>query len=210
LIGEFLNMRESDTQSPGYKMDGLDAERGESTPEEDQFTGNELDEKDEPTPEEEDSESSERNYKGKRWILLCIALGLCVLVGLGYLVTKRGRIHVISNQNEKAPQYNRLAIPEDQLLLFHSFIIPFHENKDFTYIAFSISFNVPNKGVRREMMEKKSQLRGMVYDILTQEINRVREVPPLEVLKQVILGGVNAVLSSGMVGEVYIIRFMAV
>ena len=207
-------MGESDTQSSGSEMDVLGVEGDELVPDEERFTGNELDEEEdegaESDPREEGSHATERKNKGRSWLLLCSSLGLCILVGVGYLFLKREWLTVTSNQNEGSPQYNRLAIPEDRLLVFPSFVIPFHENMGFAYISFSISFNVPNKELRREMMGGKGRLRGVIYDIVKQEINRIKEVPSLEVLKEVILRGVNTVLSSGRVDEVYITKFMAV
>ena len=201
-------------ESPGGELDESADEESELIPEDEQFSGSELDEEEdegaESIPREEGPHTTERKYKGKSWLLLCSALGLCILVGIGYLFLKRERLTVTSNQNNGNPQYNRLAIPQDRLLVFHSFVIPFHENKGFTYISFSISFNVPNKELKREMIGKKSHLRGVIYDTVTQEINRIKEVPSLEVLKEVILRGLNTVLSNRRVDEVYITKFMAV
>ncbi|MBA7715303.1 hypothetical protein ES703_124344 [subsurface metagenome] len=114
------------------------------------------------------------------------------------------------NLKEETPQSNRLAIPEDQLLIFPSFVIPFKENKRFTYISLSISFNVPNKELKREMIEKKGQLRGIIYDMLREEIHKAKEIPPLKELKKCIIRGLNMTLSAGNVKEVYITKFLAV
>jgi flagellar basal body-associated protein FliL len=207
-------MRESDTQASGSKLDRMGIEGDEFILEQERFTGNELDEeldeKTESVPIDEGALSAGRGHKGKRWLLAWSAAGLCIVVGIGYLVLKRGRLPVTPNQNEGNPQYIRLAIPEDRLLVFHSFVIPLHENKDFAYISFSISFNVPNKEIKREMQGEKSHLRGIIYDTVTQEITRRKEVPSLEALKEVILSGVNTVLSSGKVDEAYITKFIAV
>jgi len=46
--------------------------------------------------------------------------------------------------------------------------------------------------------------------MLAREINRSSEVPPLERLKERIIGGINGSLSEGAVREVYITRFLAV
>lgn len=203
----------------GSELDDSGDEKGELIPEGEEFTGEELDEEEheeggdeggESIPEEESTPSTERKYRGKRWLSLYIALGLCILLGVGYLLMKGQIFFISSNQNKETPQNKRLAIPKDQLLLFHSLIIPFHENKNFTYISFNIYFNVPNKELRREMNEKENQLRGIIYDMLTGEINRVKEVPPLGTLKELILRGVNTALSTGKVDEIYITEFLAV
>ncbi|GAG19995.1 unnamed protein product, partial [marine sediment metagenome] len=98
----------------------------------------------------------------------------------------------------------------DQLLIFHSFVIPLKENREFTYISLSISFSVPNIELKREMIEKKGRLRGIIYDMLREEMNKVKEIPPLEKLKESITRGVNAALSAGKVNKVYITNFLAV
>jgi flagellar basal body-associated protein FliL len=69
---------------------------------------------------------------------------------------------------------------------------------------------VPNEELKREMMEKKDQLRGIIYDILREEIYKAKEIPSLKKLKEFIIRGVNIALSTGKVNEVYITKFLAV
>jgi len=179
-----------------------------------EFSGNKLDEsgaeESESVPEEEDPKSIEGKYRGKKRLLLCIAIGLCLLIGIGYIYLKRKKSNIRFNLKEETAQFSRPAIPEHQLLIFHSFVIPFKENKKFTYISLSISFNVPNKEIKREMIEKKARLRGIIYDILREEIHKAKEIPSLEKLKEFIIRGVNMTLSAGNVNEVYISKFLAV
>ncbi len=177
------NGKENDQQLPELEVDEL-----EDVP---------------PIPEEEISKSLEGKYREKKGLLLCIAIGLCLFIGIGYLYLK-------SNQKEEVPQVDRLSIPKDQLLICDSFVIPLEDNKKFTYISLSISFNVPNKELKREMMEKKDQLRGIIYDILREEIHKAKEIPSLKKLKEFIIRGVNIALSTGKVNEVYITKFLAV
>ena len=132
------------------------------------------------------------------------------MIGIGYLYLKWKGSNIPLNQKEGTSQINRLAIPKDQLLIFHSFVIPFKENRGFTYISLSISFNVPNIELKREMIEKKGRLRGIIYDMLREEMNKVKEIPPLEKLKESITRGVNTALSAGKVNKVYITNFLAV
>ncbi len=207
-------MQENDEQFSGDKLNESGDKESESIPEEGEFSGGELDEswdeESEPIPEEGDSKRLERKFREKKRLLLCIAVGLCLLIGIGYLYLKWKRSIIPLNQKEGTSQVYRLAILKDQLLIFHSFIIPFKENRGFTYISLSISFNVPNKELKREMIEKKGQLRGIIYDMLREEINKVKEIPPLEKLKEFITRGVNTALSAGKVNKVYITNFLAV
>ena len=168
------------------------------------------DEERELIPEEEKSKGIWGKYREKPRLSLFIAIGLCLLMGIGYLYLKGKIFNIIVDQKGKIPELDRLAIPKDQLLIFPSFVIPFRENKRFSYISLSIYFNLPNKELMREMIEKKGELRGIIYDILRQEINKLKEVPSLEELKGFIIRGVNTALSAGKVNEVYITKFLAV
>jgi flagellar basal body-associated protein FliL len=196
----------SEEGGSGHRGDG-------SFLEDEQFTGNELDEEpeevDQSIPREVNSQIAKRGYKGKWWLWPCIALSVCAAVGLGYLSLRWGKIDVKSHDVKENPQH-RLPVPKDRLIHFHSLVIPFHGSKNFTYLSFSISFYVPNNKVREEIERREVHLRGIMYDMLTQEINQTREVPSLEILKEVIVQGINASLSSGSVREAYISRFLAV
>jgi flagellar basal body-associated protein FliL len=182
--------------------------------EEEQFSGDELDESDDietkPIPEEKNADQPDRRGRGKRGLWLVSAIGLCVLIGIGYLYLKEEKSKGLPRQNSETVPVARISIPGEQLLLFDSFIIPIPENREFTYISLSISFNLPNKEIKREMTEKKKELRGIIYDILAEEIGKRKQVPPLESLKKLIIGGVNSALSTGEVHEVYVTKFLAV
>jgi len=129
-------------------------------------------------------------------------------MGVGYFYMKEKAFDI--PQEEETTQLHGLKIPEDQLLLFHSFVIPLKEKKGLTYMSLSISFNVPNKELRREIIAKTEQLRGIMYDILREEINKTEEIPPLEKIKGFLTRRVNMALSAGKVNEIYITKFLAV
>jgi len=205
----------------GDELDEPEDEKSESVPEEGEFSGGELDESgdelDEPEdeeseaiPEEEDSKGIEGKFRQKKRLLLCIAIGLCLFIGIGHFYLKWKKSNIPLNQKKDTRQVNRLAIPEAQLLIFPSFVIPSKENRGFTYISLSISFNVPNKELKREMIEKKGQLRGIIYDMLREEIHKEKEIPSLKKLKECIIRAVNMILSAGNVSEVYISKFLGV
>ena len=84
------------------------------------------------------------------------------------------------------------------------------ENREFTYISLSISFKLPNKGLKGEMIEKKEQIRGIIYDVLREEIKKAKEIPPLEKIKAFIIKRVNSAISTGKIDDVYITQFLAV
>jgi len=211
-------MQENDEQFSGDELDKLsksDSEESESISEEGKVSGDELDESfmsedvdDESISVEGNSKGIWAKYRGKKRLSLCIALGLCLLIGIGYFYLKEKAFDI--PQEEKTTQLHGLKIPKDQLLLFPSFVIPLKEKKGFTYMSLSISFNVPNKELRQEIIAKKEQLRGIMYDILREEINKTKEIPPLEKIKGFLTRRVNMALSAGKVNEIYITNFLAV
>ena len=159
-----------------------------------------------------DEENEKNDHKGlrrKKGIALCIALGLCCVIGGGYLYLKQVRSHGSSYQKEEMKTVGRVPGTKDQLLPLHPFIVPFKENNKFTYLFLSIVFQFPNKQVEREILDLKDQLRGIIYDIVREEIQETKEGPSLEKLKFSVIEGVNGVLSSGKVDGVYITKFLA-
>ncbi len=221
--------KESSEQFSGNELDELNLEENESVPEpgtDEPPAGGEQEGSKESAKEESQSVHPDDNLKRiggkqerkKRLILfIFILLGLNILLGIGYFFIKEEKPPASSDQKGGLShleggtvQINQLAIPKDQLLVFHSFVVPVKENKRFTYISLSISFNLPNKELRREMIEKKHQLRGIIYDILSAEIKKINEVPSFEKIKEVIIRGVNIALSAGRVNELYITEFLAV
>ena len=207
---------DSDDEGSDDDLDVNELVDGEtqSEQESEQVSGNELDDsgdEDRDRPHEKKiSKSISREFKGKKGLLLIIATGLFLLTGMGYFFVIGGKSDMPSHKKKEASGFIELAAPKDQLLTFNSFIIPFNENKKFTYITLSISFNLPNKEIRREMLEKKEQFRGKIYDILKEEITNIKEIPSLEKLKEFIIKGTNKALSSGKVSKVYIDKFLAV
>jgi flagellar basal body-associated protein FliL len=147
-------------------------EEGQSIPEEDNAessAGEKIeDAENESTPEKGHSKGTGSRYVNKTNLALFIfiIIGLVFLLGIGYFYAREEKSHINPDQNDRIPhqkeqkaQLNPLGIPKDQLLVLHSFVIPFEENKRFTYISLSISFKLPNKELKREMIEKKHQLR---------------------------------------------------
>jgi flagellar basal body-associated protein FliL len=169
-----------------------------------QFSGSELAEttakERKEIPKEIEPKDPEKKYQIKLFVLA--ALGLCFLAGAGYFY--------MNNKKEKLPRVDKLSGPPGILLIFDSFIIPFKKHNEFTYISLGVSFRLQNNELEREMTEKKDRIRGVLYEILKEEINRTDEIPPLENLKEYIIKGVNQLLATGKVTEAYLMDFLAV
>jgi flagellar basal body-associated protein FliL len=215
LIKVIAEMQEKDETYSRDTFDDLGDDSGsEAVPEEEQFTTNESDEQadsgGEASPKEGDSQIREKRYRGKWWIAVGIAIILCLVTGVTYLSMRNWRSAKGYHQTEEGLQRYRLAIPKDQLVPFPSFVIPFHGGHKFAYISLSISFNVPSNELRGEMREKEGLLRGIIYDMLNREVNKVKEIPSLKKLKELILREVNTVLFTGELHQVYITNFLAI
>ncbi|MEE8432913.1 MAG: hypothetical protein V3S16_16825, partial [Candidatus Desulfatibia sp.] len=129
-------------------------------------------------PQEKDAEDPERKYKGKkkliryvaekykskRKLFIAAAIGLCLLTGAGYLS--------LQNKKEKVPQVKKLPVMAGRSLVFDSFVIPFREHDKFAYLSLDISFRLMDKELAEEMTAKRDQLRGIIYDLLREEINK--------------------------------------
>jgi flagellar basal body-associated protein FliL len=223
-----LNKEDNTVQIAGDELDGLENEESieisgneldepgdeEST----EVSGNELDE-----PGDEESKSfagkelnesknkkskalpKEKNKsKGKKKLFLFFVTGICLLAGGVYYFSQN------KNENVITARVNTFPIPQNQPLLFDSFIIPFKENQKYTYISLSIVFKLSNRELMEEMLGKKNQLRGIIYDILGEEIDNVEDVPSLQKLKELIIRGTNKVLTAGEVSEAIITNILPV
>jgi len=190
-----------------YQDDELCADDG-------QFTGNELDEEPDAEPQsiswEENPVGAQEEEKRKRWLWPVVALILCVSMGFAYLLLTQG--YRAEAPEEKTIVHRQLAVPvsEHKRVDFHSLVIPFDKSENFTYLSFRISLYVPNNKVRDEIENKKTQLKGIMYDMATREVNVDSEIPPLETLKDLIVRKINSLLTAGGVKEAYITKFLAV
>jgi flagellar basal body-associated protein FliL len=149
-------------------------------------------------------------FRGKRKLSLFIATSLVFLSGIGYQFIKEKISSVTSNQREESKQTTNFTIPKDQVLLFDSFVIPFKQSDKFSYISLNIAFNLPNNDLKIEMIKEKCRLRGIIYDMLSEEINGLNEIPSSEKLKNCIIKAVNGVLSMGKINIAYITDLIAV
>jgi len=111
---------------------------------------------------------------------------------------------------EKNIKEYRFVIPKGSPVLFNAFVIPLKRNHMFTYILIDMAFNIREEILRKEIMEKKTELRGMIYDTLYQEINRTEMIPSVDALKTFVLQGVNSLLSVGKIDNVYVSQYLAV
>jgi len=116
----------------------------------------------------------------------------------------------IRQKNVWIPQLKWFPIQNCESIKFESFIIPFREHGKFTYISLSISFELPNKELMDEMIEKNTWIRGVIYNILNDNIYVLENVSSLIKLKQFIIDSVNNVLTSGKVDKAIITDFSTV
>jgi flagellar basal body-associated protein FliL len=161
-------------------------------------------------PDKLKSPVRKKNAGRRIGLFILILTGISLLLVFGYFHLKYDLLGLNNKKIEALPEKRHFPIFKEETITFDSFIVPFRENKKFTYISLSIVFRLPNKEIRREISRKREYLRGILYDMFTEEINRVNNIPPIDHLKESIIRTVNRALSTGAVKEVFITQFLAV
>ncbi|MEJ2656872.1 MAG: flagellar basal body-associated FliL family protein, partial [Desulfobacterales bacterium] len=146
-----------------------------------------------------------RKHPWKRKIFVISVWGISIFVALLAYPAFKGR-RVIP----EIPSMKWFPVRNAQSIRFESFIVPFKEPGKFTYISLSISFKLPNKKIMDEMIEKNTRIRGIIYSILGNNINILKNVSSLKKLKELITNGVNGILKDGKVNEAIITDFSTV
>ncbi|MGD8982245.1 MAG: flagellar basal body-associated FliL family protein [Desulfobacterales bacterium] len=146
-----------------------------------------------------------KKHVGKKKVFFYFVTGTLLLAGLLlYLLLNSRPDHVWISQLKWFPIQNSKSIK------FEPFIIPFREHGKFTYISLSISFELPNKELKDEMIEKNNWIRGIIYNILSENIYVLENVSSLMKLKKFIVNNVNNVLTAGKVDNAIITDFSTV
>ena len=135
----------------------------------------------------------------------CFVAGSLVLAGLSLYPLLKNR-----HGNVWIPHLKWFPVQDSKSIKFETFIIPFREHGKFTYISLSISFELPNKELMDEMLEKNNWIRGIIYNILSENIYVLENVSSLMKLKKFIINNVNDVLTSGRVDKAIITDFSTV
>lgn len=118
----------------------------------------------------------------------------------------------------RRPQIENKPIPiektsvrnENHALVFETFIVPFEQNKYYTYMLLDISLNVQEEKLREEIAGKQNKLRKVIYDKLLDKIEGVKSLPPVAEIKNDIKSAINMVLENGRIQEIFITKYHAV
>lgn len=146
-----------------------------------------------------------KKHVWKKKAFFCFVTGTLLLAGLSlYPLLKNRSGHVW------LPQLKWFSIQNSKSIKFEPFIIPFREHGKFTYISLSISFELPNKELMDEMIEKNNWIRGIIYNILCDNIYVLENVSSLMKLKKFIVNNVNNILTAGKVDNAIITDFSTV
>ncbi len=151
-----------------------------------------------------------RNYGAKSKFLLVIAIGVSLFLGIGYIYVKPNNLKLNNEKSDLVSGKDNYYAKKGESVTFDPFIVPFKNNTRFTYISLSIVISLPNNEVRNEMTRKRDRIRGILYDMFIEEVNRENKIPPIDHLKKSIIRTVNRVLSVGVVKEVFVTQFLAV
>jgi len=150
------------------------------------------------------SNDTKKQFGGKRKLALFFAIGTCLLAGGIYYFSQD------NNEKEVTALVNIFPIPHDTSFTFETFIVPLPEKQGHTYISLNLSFELSNVGLVEEIIKKKEQLRGIIFDVLVQGIDKIEDAHSLKKLRELIVRRANTVLFSGKVSEAIIIDFVIV
>lgn len=137
-------------------------------------------------------------------MFLFLVTGACLLIGGGYYFIQH------KNGEKNVSRNNIFPIPHDKSFIFEMFILPIQNKQGYTYISLNLLVELSNIRLKGEIAAKKEQLRGIIYNVLEQEIHSVEDADALEKLKTLIIKRANTVLTSGEVREAFITDFMLV
>lgn len=146
-----------------------------------------------------------KKHVWKKKAFFYFVTGILLLAGLSLYPLLKTR-----QENVWTPRFQWFPIQNSKSIKFELFIIPFREHAKFTYISLSISFELPNKELMDEMIEKNNWIRGIIYNILSENIYVLENVSSLMKLKKFIINGVNNVLTAGKVDKAFITDFSTV
>jgi len=146
----------------------------------------------------------QKHVLGKKAFFYLVT-GTLVVIGLSLFPLLINR-----QKNVWIQQLKWFRVQNCKSIKLEPFIIPSREHGKFTYISLSISFELPNKELMDEMMEKNNWVRAIIYNILSDNIYALENVSSLMKLKQFIINGVNNVLTAGKVDNLIITDFSTV
>ena len=152
----------------------------------------------------------EKAKRGKGGLTILIAVGLLLLLGIGFIHYKYDFLGINKEKSDLILESEILPAQKREMIKFDSFIVPFKENGRFTYLSLSFIFSLPNKEIRDEMSRKRDRIRGNLYEMFIEEVNSASRIPGIDHLKKSIITTVNRVVSAGVVEEVFVTQFLAV
>ena len=155
--------------------------------------------------QKKNTKNKPKKYSWKQKIFIYFVTGTLILAGFSLYPFLKNRQKIMW-----IPKLKWFPIQNCESIKLKPFIIPFREKGKFTYISLSISFELPNKELMDEMIDKNNWIRGVIYNILSDNIYTLENVSSLMKLKQFIINGVNNVLTAGKVDNAIITEFSTV
>ncbi len=155
--------------------------------------------------QKKNTEDKPKKHTWKKKAIIYLVGGTLVFIGLSLYPLLKNR-----KENVWIPNLKWFPVQSSKMIKFEPFIIPFREHGKFTYISLSISFELPNKELMDEMIEKNNWIRGIIYNILSENIYVLENVSSLMKLKQFIINSVNNILTDGKVDKAFITDFSTV
>lgn len=155
----------------------------------------------------------------KRWCLSKrgkVITGLVLVLLISFVVYGLKYWHMDPGGNDQKvtlTQVYRAPITRDSgaILDFAAFLVLLPGDDDRAYFSLSISVKLSNSNVYREIEEKKTFFRWVIYGVLNKTVkDSSSQIISKEQLKRDIIGALNGLLVTGAIDDIYFIRFLVV
>jgi len=146
-------------------------------------------------------------------VIAGLVLGLCMSVLVAY-----GLKHWQMDQGGKREKVSSTWIYRapvmrnwNAILDLAAFVVLLPEDEDLAYFSLSLSVKLSKSSVCREIKERKTFFRGVIYGILNKAVKASSpQVISKEQLKQDIIGALNGLLVTGTIDDIYFTDFLVV
>lgn len=141
-----------------------------------------------------------------------VIVGLSFALFLTLVVCGLKRWHMHQGGDRQWVGY-RASIVKDsaEILDFNGFVVLLAENEDQACLSLSISVKISSSNVYREMEEKNTLFRGVIYRVLDKAAKAGSpHIISKEQLKRDIIGALNGSLVTGTVNDIYFTKFLVI
>jgi len=155
--------------------------------------------------EKSDAPPQEQGKLRRRIILLSLFFMLAISALLWTRYSQVGK-HDLQDTPLPVPQ---VTLQGNPVVAFDPFLIPLGEKSKYTFISLSFSMELPNGQSGKDIKEKMTELRGLLYDTLKEDFQKSEGIPLIQAVKDGIDRALHRALPGQRVKDVFISQFLA-